>query len=492
MIRRCAAVFLALAALTAGCGQKASVREISVLIRMMPAQEKFFREEVISAFEKQHQCKIKVVTFTDMWDIEATLKLEKGSRTPSIALVKTPFEMTRVLVGKGYMAPLSDIVDSLQLEQDIAEYHPLAMGLGYIDERPYYLPRKLETRVIFYLKSKVAEAVAAFPAQRAQIESVLKKENGYGLPAGYALEEDPNLWDYYDLFVVGSIWANTPYFGVKMPRIAFRGAKYEGTALGLIDQSIQLGATPKDILQLNSEPVLRMLEWHSQFVKNQIFNPAMWQDPMRGANIWEGVSSGKVFLATVQQIDCFFLHGWKNSVEMPGYMKEPDDMGLAIMPQGNSFALDSKGNPVFTGDRKITTGGWWWGIPRTAPDAKLAYELARYITNHDVQAQECARFGIMPVRKDILNSLADVFTEGWVGQIFEKSAEQIQINGLTTIPLTPFYSDVGRNYIDLWYATCIPNGELKGPLTSAADLRKAVSGKYLDAQRKILGADFPD
>lgn len=492
MTRTLALLFLSLSLLAIGCGPKSKVPEISVLIKMMPAQEKFFREEVIKGFEKANQCKVKVVTFTDMWDIEATLKLEKGSRTPTIALVKAPFEMTRVLVGKGYMMPLAEVVDSLKLEQDIAEYHPLALGLGYADSRLYYLPRKLETRVLFYLKSKVADAVKNFPSMKAEINTALKKENGYGLPAGYTLEEDPNQWDYYDLLVVGMVWANTPYFGVKMPRVAFRGAKYEGTALGLIDQAIQLGATPKDILQLNSEPVIRMLQWHSQFVKNQVFNPAMWQDPMRGANIWEGVSSGKVFMATVQQIDCFFLHGWKNSVEMPGYMKDPDDMGLAVMPAGNSFALDEKGQPVYAGERKITTGGWWWGIPRTSPDAKLAYELARYITSHDIQAQECARFGSMPVRKDILNNLEAVFSEGWVGQIFEKSIEQIQINDITTIPLTPFYSDMGRNYIDLWYATCIPGGELKGPLTGIPDLRKAASGKFLDVQRRILGTEFPE
>lgn len=474
------------------CSKRRAGPEMSVLIRMMPAQEKYFKEKIIGGFEEKHGCRIRVVTFGDMWDIEATLKLEKGSRSPTISLVKTPFEMTRVLVGKGYMQALNGIVDSLTLEQNGAEYHQLALGLGYVKGQLYYLPRKLESRLLFFLKSKVAEAVSQWKTFEKDIVAVLKKENGFGLPAGYQLEKDPNQWDYYDLFVVGFVWARRPHYGVKMPRIAFRGAKYGGTALGLVENAIQLGADEGDILQMASDPVLRMLQWNSQWVKHGIFNPAMWQEPMRGANIWEGFRDGKVFLTTAQQIDCFFIHGWNKSIEMPGYMKNPDDMGLAVLPQGVSFSLDSAGTPEFKGNRKATTGGWWWGIPRTAPNPKLAYELARWITNHTNQAEECSRFGMMPVRKDILNSLEAVFEQGWVGQIFKKSAEQIQINELTTIPLTPHYSDIGRNYIEAWYAICLPGGEMKGPITKLPDLRKAIGGKFLDRQMKILGNEFPE
>jgi ABC-type glycerol-3-phosphate transport system substrate-binding protein len=482
--------FILVSVLFLNCSQKSKLPELSILIRMMPAQEKYFTEEVIPKFEKENNCRIKVVTFGDMWDIESTLKLEKGSRKPTISLVKTPFEMTRVLVGKGYMTDLASVVDTMQLEQDIAEYHPLALGLGYIDNHLYYLPRKLETRILFYLKSRVAEAVKKYPDMKKEISQVLQKENGYGLPAGYTLEEDPNLWDFYDLFVIGYIWSNTTYFDLKMPRIAFRGAKYEGTALGLIDNAIQLGATGDDIVKLVSDPMIRMYQWHSEWVKNRILNPAMWQDPYRGVNLWEGFRDGKLFLTTAQQIDCFFIHGWDKNIEMPGYMKNPEDMGLALMPQGVSFELTRDGKYKMTGERKITTGGWWWGIPKTAPYPQLAYKLERFITSHEIQAQECSRFGMMPVRKDILNNLGEVFERGWVGDIFMKSAEQIQINDLTTIPLSPHYSDIGRNVIDAWYGICVPGGEMIGPITDLDALRKALSGKYMDVQRKISGNDI--
>ena len=72
-----------------GCGKKDTTPEMAVLIRMMPSQEKYFAEKVIPEFENVYNCRIKVVTFGDMWDIEATLKLEKGSRNPTISLVNS-------------------------------------------------------------------------------------------------------------------------------------------------------------------------------------------------------------------------------------------------------------------------------------------------------------------------------------------------------------------------------------------------------------------
>ena len=74
-----------------GCtGAKKNKAEFTVLIRMMPAQQRFFEEEFVAKFNKEHNCKISVATFTDQWDIERFLKLDKGKKNPEIGLVKTP------------------------------------------------------------------------------------------------------------------------------------------------------------------------------------------------------------------------------------------------------------------------------------------------------------------------------------------------------------------------------------------------------------------
>ncbi|HON09290.1 MAG TPA: extracellular solute-binding protein [Chitinispirillaceae bacterium] len=485
------AVFF-LMAIVAGCSQQGEKKEISVLLRMMPSQERFFREQIIPEFEKKNNCKVSLATFVNEWDIERFLKLEESKKKPTIALVKTPFEMTRVLVTKGYMKDLFSISDSDQVLQDLAEYHQLASGLGYFNGKPYYIPRKLETRILFYRKSKVAEAVGKFESHRKRIDAELKKQNGYGLPAEYVLESDPGQWDFYDLYVVGSIWANEEYNGVKMGRMAHRGARYAGTALDLVDKSLQLGASREDILRLTSDKTVETFLWERVFIRNGLYNPGMWQDPWKGANIYTAIKDGKIFLALMQQIDVFLIHGWKDDPSMPSYLPEEDDMGLSIVPKATAFELDESGKPVYEGTRSISTGGWWWGIPKTSPNAKLGYALARFITSKENQAKECSRFGMVPVRKDIINNLPEVFDQGWVGEIFKTSIQQIGINELTTVPLVKGYAELSQNLIDAWYGLCVEFKETEDEQMNFSTMKMRLASDYLEKQKKVLGEDYPE
>jgi ABC-type glycerol-3-phosphate transport system substrate-binding protein len=475
----------------AGCvGTQKTRQEFTVLVRMMPAQQRYFEKEIVAKFNKEHGCKISIATFTNQWDIERFLKLDAGKKQPEIGLVKTPFEVTRVLVYKGFMQPLAGIMDSTQVMQDIAEYHQLAAALGYVDGTPYYIPRKLETRVLFYRKSMVADAVVKFDKYKKQIDGELKQQNKFGLPKDYILESDPSQWDFYDLYVVGSIWAKEPYNGVKMPRMAHRGAKYEGTALDIVDRALQLGATQQDILGLGEKTTQAFL-WENVFVRNGLYNPGMWQDPWRGSDLYNGIKDGKVFCTYLQQIDCFNVHGWADDPGMPTYLPDIQDMGLCVVPKAVSFDLTAQGLPAYEGSRSISTGGWWWGIPKTSPNAKLAYQFARFVTDRDNQAKECSKFGMIPVRKDILLKLPEVFDEGWVGDIFKTSVEQVNNNQLTNVPLVKQYSEVAKNYIEAWYKLCVDYDEKKEGKMNSQVMKQKLSGDFLQKQKEILGADFP-
>jgi len=489
-----ALLFMALLFLP-GCGKKQKeAKEVTLLIHMLPNQEKFFRTEILDVFEQLNNCKINTVLYDKMWDLETILKLQKEKADPNIFLVKVPFEMTRVLVGKGLMEPLDKIIDSSVLEQDLAEYHPLAMGLGYVDNKPYYVPRKLETRVVFYLKSKVADAIQNWKKFEKDLNKLLKEQNGYGLPKGYVLEDNAEQWDYYDLFVMGYYWAHTKYFNtnVFMPRIAHRGDRYEGTALGLVDFAMQFGAQEKDILRMDADPVVDMLSWEAIYVKNGIFNSGMWNDPWRGSNIYDAIKDGKVFLTVFQQIDCFLVHGWEENPEMRGYLKDPNDMGVCTMPTAVSFWLNPDGTYKKTGTKRISTGGWWWGVPTTSPDKKLAYQLARFITNHDNQAVECTKFGMIPVRKDIINRLSETFELGWVGDIFKVSVGQLDYNNMATVPLVKEYGDIGKNYIEAWYEICVDKfSKPTGAKVDEAAIRNVLTTKYVPLEQQILKDKFP-
>ncbi|MBL8026552.1 MAG: carbohydrate ABC transporter substrate-binding protein [Fibrobacteres bacterium] len=484
------AVLIVMLLLVFGCGKKApEKKEYTLLVRMLQMQQKYFENEVVRPFEKQYNCKITLVAYDKMWDLENILKVQREKPDPNVLLVKVPFEMTRALAEKGYMEQLHKVTDSAQVEKDMAEYHPLALGLGYVNHSLYYVPRKLETRLLFYLKSKVKDASANWRKFEKALNTSLKEQNGYGLPKGYNLEEDPEQWDYYDILVAGYYWANTQYFNVNvlMPRVAHRADRYEGTALGLVDMSVQFGATSKQILSMDAEPVTDMYMWEAAFIRNGVYNPEMWNGAWRGTDIYKGIQDGKVFLTVFQQIDCFNVHGWEDNPEMRGYLKDPSDMGVATIPAAVSFELNKDGTYARTGTKQMTTGGWWWGIPQSSPDKKLAYELARFITNHDNQANECSKFGMVPVRKDIMNRIGETFEMGWVGDIFRVSVSQLEANDLATIPLDREYGETSKNYIEAWYDLCVnPFGVGNTKALSRDAIKQKLNEKFIPAQKQLL------
>ncbi len=463
-------------------------QNLVLLIRMMDMQDRWFRQNIIAPFEKKYGVEVTVVSFDKFWDLEVMLRLERDSQRHAIGLVKVPLEMTRPL--ETLMVPYDDLMDQEALQTLKAEYDPKAVEVGTIHGKLFYVPRKLETRMMIYLKSKADEAVLGWKRFEAGINTALKEDNGYGLPSDFQLERDPNLWDYYDLFVVSYYWAHTPYHGIKMPRMAHRGKKYGGTAAGLVDRIYQMGGTRKDVLRMSTAAVVDMFVWEAVYRKHGLYNPGMWQDPWSGGGIWNAMKDGKVFLAMMHQIDAFFIHGGTYP-QMQGYLVDPDDMGVAVMPRGESFELDSSGHPYRSGSKKAGTSGWWWGIPRTAPSPQLSVALARWITNHENHLSECKVFGMMPIRKDILADLQKAFPRGWMADVFKVSLRQIRLNGNTTVPLLAEYSDVGKIYLTAWYDIVVSEDYGKGEKVDRNDIRRRLEETYVPKVKAVLGGKYP-
>ena len=483
----------ALVLMVSACG-KQEKESITVLIRMMPAQQRYFKNEIIPQFEKLNNCKVNISMYNNASELKSKLELDGKKQHPEVSLVKVPFEVTKQLVDYSLVQKLSDVVDSSIVDRDMAVYHPVAAALAMQNGSFYYIPRKLETRVLFYRKSMVADAISKFPNHKDAINADLKAANGFGLPKDYKLEDNPSQWDVYDLYVVGSIWANEEYNGKKNGRIAHRGAKYGGTTLFMIDRAYQLGASEDDIRRMQGDAVDEMYLWESIFVNKGIYNKGMWEDPWRGSQIYNAVKDGKVFMAWFQQIDLFNIHGWKEDPGMPSYLSDPEDMGVAIIPRAVSFTLNEDGTPKIEGTNKVTTGGWWWGISSKAPKAELAYKLARFITNKENNAKESAQFGMIPVRKDLLLNLQNVFSEGWVGDIYKTSIEQINIqlddSIITIAPLGKNYPSMADNYNNAWYSI-VKSATTNDALLTVDAVKTAFAETFVAKEKKIFGADYP-
>lgn len=452
--------------------KKFKTNEITLYIRMMEMQDKWFRENIIKPFEKKYGVKVNVRTFEKEVDLQNILELDKDKKT--IGLVKTPHTQLIPLVKKGLIMDLGQAVGD-RYKEDIKEYTDAAIKMATIDGKVYYIPRKLETNTLLYLKSKVKDAVENWKKFEGPINDMFKKYNGVGLPDGYTLEADPNEWDWYDLAVVGYYWANTEYNGKKEPRIAHRGKKYGGTIVEMLTKIYQAGGTPEDALAMNTEPVKDMFEWEVFFKENGLYNPGMWEEGWSGGGIWKAMAAGKVYLAFMHQIDAFFIHGGSNP-NMTGYLVDPDDMGVAIMPKGASLKLKD-GKPVREGKHASQLAGWWWGIPSSTPDAELSYELARWITNAENHKEEVQTFGMMPIRKDIVNNLKGTFKEAWMQEVFNTANRQVQAS-VQPVPQVTEWPAVGQLYLDAWYDIVV-DGNNK-------DIQKTLDEKYAPKAKEAL------
>jgi hypothetical protein len=475
---------LALVALIAyltmlGC---AAPRQQKILVQMIQAQEEYFSGEIIPGFNKQYKAAIQVVHY----DNAAELGSELAKYPGRIALVKIPFDKTAALLSNDRLLPIDAVVGEREL-RDFRQTFVLT-SLGARDGRQFLIPRKFETRIMVYCKSKVADALAVWRSYRDSINADLKAMNGYGLPATYILEDDPNKWDFFDVYVVGWIWAHTPYRGMLHGRIAHRGKRYSGTSQRIIDRIFQCKGDSAQVMTMKGDAVADAFMWEAAYAASS-YNERMWKEAWSGADIWKGFRDNEVFLAFMTQIDCFFIHGTGQD-GLDGYIQNPADMGVALMPQGCSIILDGNGAVAREGRRTVTTGGWWWGIPKDAPDPKLSYQLARYITGTKNQINDCSRFGMIPVRKDILGDMSLLFGGGWVTEVYETSFRQLMNNGSTILPVTINTDRIGNLYLDAWYDIVVnKNWSDRGAFPQWDYVRRVLESKYAPQAAKILGTD---
>jgi ABC-type glycerol-3-phosphate transport system substrate-binding protein len=416
---------------------------VKILISMLKSQGEFFEEEIIKPYAKKEKVRVGIENFENV----DSISWHMGRHPGQICVVKVPFDKASALVEKGLMRSLDDFLTSDEIVEADETY--LLSSLGKVGGKQYYLPRKFETRIMVYLKSKVADAVASWREDSINISNVCKKYNGYGLPINYTLEEDPNKWDFYDVLVVGLIWKNTPYNDKKAGRIGHRSKQYSGTALRVIDRAFSLGADSAAIVRMSGDAVTDAFYWETVYAASGCYCPKMRQEQWSGLNIWEGFRGGDVFLSFMTQLDCFMIHGTGRD-EINGYIANPEDLGYATMPAGCSFDIGPSGAVLREGSHAITTGGWWWGIPKDSPDPRLSYSIISTITNTTNQVQESNRFGMVPVRKDILSDMTMLYGGGWITEMYNVSFMQIMSNKKTVLPSHPRFDQIRNVWLDAW------------------------------------------
>jgi hypothetical protein len=361
------------------------------------------------------------------------------------------------------------------------------MDMATIRGQAFFLPRYVETPVILYLKSQVAEAVQYWEVRKDEINRILAKYNGKGLPRNYILEKDPGQWDQFDVFVAGYYWSQKEVQGQKRGRMALGAIGSPDAPQSLMDKSYQAGATQDGILRMNDDPIVDMFQWQSVLAKEGVLNPnllkARWTEP----DVRQGFQSGDLFFAEATQMEAFLIHG-NGTPESPGFLANPEDMGVALMPNGNSVMINPQGDALRTGHRSVGTRGWWWGVTRASRNKNLAYQLAHHLSSTGIQIEECSAFGMVPVRQDLLGELGLMFGGGWTSDLFQTASRQLVENRFTVAPLVEEYPEIARNYADAFQELCLPGTRQR---TRFEDIQKILEERYVPRQKQLLGAKYP-
>ena len=438
---------------------------MKVLVHMTDEQETYLSTEVFPLFEKENAVTIHCENFDSFDEIAAKLDQFKDS----VGLVKVPFVKEWELVDKGYILSLSSLLSASDMFDFRKTY--ACWWLGARDNQVYFIPRKFETRIMAYRPSKVAWALDNWKKYAPAIDSLLSKVNGRGLPARYVLKTDPEQWDFFDVFVAGYAWSRGEFLGVKKPRIAHRGKLYDGAALRLVDRVHECGGDSYSLFNMNGKAVLDSYLWEAVYAWGGIYDSLMWTDHWTGQRLWDAFLSGAIFLSFFTQLDCISV---LNKEVGPENMQKDAaiDFATSLMPRGCSVELDKKKDPLRWGVHRVTTGGWLWGVPKHYKDPAMAFKLARFITNRENQIKECAKFGMVPVRYDVIKDPMALFKGGPIRDVFATSYEQIQANNDFVLPSGAAMDTITQCYLDAWKNIVIEKNWAQGP-------GKAPNGRFL-------------
>jgi spermidine/putrescine-binding protein len=404
--------------------------QVNLLVRMMTEQEDWLRTNVLTPFAQENDFEISIRRYNSVQDVERAL-----GEDPSISLVKVELAMLRPLVDAELLMPidtyLKDHDRQDELDHLLASFRPLAIEMAMVPDdvtlHLYGIPRKLETSVLLYRESKVADAVARWPEHLPELEEQLISKTGHGLPNGYALEADPSKWDLYDVFVAGWYWRRSE------PRMMNRSFDYIHTFFSLYEQLSGLSNEPTPKLAA-TPAMIDLFEWEALFRELGLYREQMFVrgEPITGRVVQDAMAKGDIYLTRMHSLGIKLVF----DAATP---EVKSDLRAALAPLGVSLQLDSEGAPARIGSRRSAVTGWFWAIPKRAPHPEQAYRLARHLSSNEVAAREMEAFFIQPALKDmkpVHGPFADL--------ILPVADVQLKIAADNRVPAVPTKKDVDQ------------------------------------------------
>jgi hypothetical protein len=451
-----------------------------VLVRFDDLEEGWFRTRIADFAEKSH-VQLTTRSYRDGAELERLLRAEALERKSRVLVALVPQSMLSPLVEEDLVVPLDEVREKSPLRAFLGRMAAEAAAPASARGRAHYVPATISTPLLFYSKRQVADALAHWGEERARIDQALARNNGKGLPDGYRLEEDPADWDTYDIAVLAAYWAQHPADGLTVPRVA-HAAVGEAAAHDLATRAYAQGARPEELLELDGTALRDALAWESVFLREGWYHPAMTREQWQPGDLLTAAAQGQLFLGWLDSADLFRLHG-TGAQGLEGFLREPADLGVARVPRGVSLELE-RGRVARAGDPDAAISGLWWGIPRSAPEKNLAFDLIEHLSDREFQVAWARTFGRLPARRDLLGEIDLVFEPEWQFAIARVAKHQAIERGR---PL-PAASRWRRNQAALvaaWREGCVDKH-----VTSALDLAMLLRRKIQEQERPgAVGGD---
>lgn len=417
-----------------------------LLLRASPPRARWMQENELAEFEAAHDLDLELVLAKDFDEIHDKLG-DEAKKPTGILLADINDEYTEDLRNEKAVRPISEGIEPAEVAAALDEYLPDAVERAKVEGKLWFMPKRAQVDVLAFLSPAIEDAYLNWEKFRPDIDKAIKEANGYGLPRGYELERSPESWDGYDYFVAGWTWAHHPARWAEpvsvnvppgaqppppiiRPRLAFRTGKSDDAVRDLVGAFYRHGMKPSDPLKqaADSLPALDALQWRALLRKHQLIAPEC--EAPAGCDAFavnQLLHDRKIAMAPVNQPDAFWIHGGARRDADPG-MRGPGDLNFSPFPGGVSLEIDPKtGQPARKGKTYSFDEVHLWALPVHSPDARLAWELARFLTQRGLQLRETEAEGMLPIRKDLRQSYPVVFRLDWMQRVLHASYRQIYL-----------------------------------------------------------------
>ncbi len=465
-----------------------------ILLRASEPRIKWMRENQFAEFAIANDVDFELVAARTFEEVHQKL-LEEKQHPTGLLLADVDDEHADELKDGGLVRPIADGADPAELRQTLGEFMPEATARGAVDGKQWYLPKRALVNVAVYLRPAIEDAYLHWEEGRKAIDAALKEANGVGLPKDFRLRRTPDRWDSFDLFVAAWTWAHHParwaeasrrisadnsVAPVTAPRVAWPCGDSEDGAAELLNALYRHGMTEEQLGRFDALPLLDALQWQALFRKHGLLPAQCESGGLEQRDVNGLFHERKLAWAPIDQADSLWLHGSARRDAEAG-IPGAGDLSWATLPQGASVEL-SFGQPARKGRSFAFEEVHLWAVPVRSPDPRLAFQIARFLSQRGLQQRETEAEGMLPVRGDLRQDYPIAFRLDWMQRMLDASFRQLE-RGTADTPAGWAGDDWDEKYLKLRQA--VVYGRAKDAPVTLAAIREAVQ----HASRGLTGRD---